>query len=101
GIRDFHVTGVQTCALPILIFTAGFVLLYLAYLAWDGAFKAHSNRGMFLRFGAAFLLLAAWLVIPMGWERMLVSGDKDFLGSLPKSGREWGRERGVLQYRAG
>lgn len=66
-----------------LIFTAGFVLLYLAYLAWDGAFKAHSNRGMFLRFGAAFLLLAAWLVIPMGWERMLVSGDKDFLGSLP------------------
>lgn len=66
-----------------LVFVVGFVLLFLAYLAWDSALKAHSNRSMLLKFGAAFLLIAAWLVIPMGWERMQASGDKDFLSSLP------------------
>src|SRR5690606_41092740 len=29
GIRDFHVTGVQTCALPICLFAAAFDLIML------------------------------------------------------------------------
>jgi multiple sugar transport system permease protein len=32
---------------------------------------------------AAILLIGAWIVIPQGWEQMLVKGDKDFLNSLP------------------
>ncbi len=66
-----------------LVFTIGFVLLFLAYLSWDRAFKAKSDRGMLLRLGAAFLLIAGWLVIPVGWERMVIAGDKNFLDSLP------------------
>ncbi len=66
-----------------LVFVIGFVLLFLAYLSWNSAFKAQSNRGMLLKLGAAFLLIAGWLVIPVGWERMMVAGDKNFLGSLP------------------
>lgn len=66
-----------------LIFAAGFVLLYLAYLAWDGAFKAKSDRGMLLRLAAAVLLIGAWFVIPIGWEQMQGAGDPRFLNSLP------------------
>jgi multiple sugar transport system permease protein len=66
-----------------LFFALGFVLLLLAYLAWNSAFKARSDRGMVLRLGAAFLLIGAWLAIPYGWNRMLVSGDDRFLNSLP------------------
>jgi multiple sugar transport system permease protein len=66
-----------------LIFVIGFVLLYLAYIAWDGAFKAKSNMGMFLRIGAAILLIGAWFLIPNGWGRMLAGGDQRFLNSLP------------------
>src|SRR5690606_40987579 len=32
GIRDFHVTGVQTCALPILTKRCELLFLYLAHL---------------------------------------------------------------------
>jgi multiple sugar transport system permease protein len=81
GIENYHkVIGDWGGA---LVFVIGFVLLFLAYLSWDRAFKAHSDRGMLLRLGAAFLLIAGWLVIPVGWERMIVAGDKNFLGSLP------------------
>ncbi|MBN1146894.1 MAG: sugar ABC transporter permease [Anaerolineales bacterium] len=66
-----------------LLFVLGFALLLLAYLAWNGAFKARSDRGMILRLGAAFLLVGAWLAIPNGWDRMLESGDQSFLDSLP------------------
>ncbi len=66
-----------------LVFVIGFILLYLAYISWDRAFKAHSDRSMLLRLGTAFLLIAAWLVIPVGWDRMMTAGDKNFLVSLP------------------
>jgi multiple sugar transport system permease protein len=38
---------------------------------------------MVLKFAAAFLLIAAGLVIPMGWQRMIVAGDPRFLNALP------------------
>lgn len=65
------------------IFVLGFVFLFLAYLAWDGAFKARSDRGMLLRLGTAFLLIAAWFTILAGWNRIIATGDNDFLESLP------------------
>ncbi len=67
----------------VLIFAIGFIILFLAYLLWDRAFKAQSDRVMFFRMGAAILLIGAWFVIPIGWERMTIAGDKDFLSSLP------------------
>jgi multiple sugar transport system permease protein len=69
--------------LGLLIFLAGFALLFLAYLAWNSAMKSHSNWGMALKLGAAFLLLAGGLVIPVGWNRMIETGDPSFLNSLP------------------
>ena len=66
-----------------LIFVAGFVVLYLAYLCWDRAFKASSDRGMILRLLAAILLIGSWFVISQGWGQMAVKGDDDFLDSLP------------------
>jgi multiple sugar transport system permease protein len=66
----------------LLIFLLGFFLLILAYLAWNSAFKAKSNAGMVLRIGAAFLLIAAAFIIPMGWGRMMVAGDDKYLESL-------------------
>ena len=66
-----------------LLFAAGFVILYLAYVAWDRAFKSQSDRGMIFRLGAAFLLVGAWFLIPNGWGRMLATGDEEFLHSLP------------------
>lgn len=81
GLQNYHkVIGDWGGA---LVFAIGFILLFLAYLSWNQAFKAQSNRGMILKLGAAFLLIAGWLVIPVGWERMMVAGDKNFLGSLP------------------
>ena len=66
-----------------LIFIVGFGVLYLAYLCWDRAFKASSDRGMILRLLAAILLIGAWFVIPQGWNPMMLKGDDDFLVSLP------------------
>src|SRR5690606_40861560 len=40
GIRDFHVTGVQTCALPIFVFDANGELLGL----WQGAASVRELR---------------------------------------------------------
>jgi multiple sugar transport system permease protein len=67
----------------VLIFVLGMGLLFLAYLAWDSALKSKSTLGMVLKFAAAFLLIAAGLVIPMGWQRMIVAGDPRFLNALP------------------
>lgn len=69
--------------LGALVFVAGFVLLFMAYLAWQNAFKASSNRGMLVRLGAAILLVGAWFGISYGWGQMKAAGDSDFLNSLP------------------
>src|SRR5690606_8203670 len=36
GIRDFHVTGVQTCALPILIWAVIIIFGVMMYVVMDG-----------------------------------------------------------------
>src|SRR5690606_39396033 len=42
GIRDFHVTGVQTCALPILV--ANQMILVVAFTFWHLAAAGHDKR---------------------------------------------------------
>jgi multiple sugar transport system permease protein len=66
-----------------LLFAVGFGLLFGAYLLWNSAMKSTSNRALVIKLLAAFVLIAGGLVIPMGWNRMMVSGDPRFLNSLP------------------
>jgi len=66
-----------------LIFVIGMALLFIAYLLWESALKAKTDRGMVFRFMAAFVLIAGWFVIPIGWERMMAVGDDRFLEALP------------------
>ena len=67
----------------LALFVVGFILLYLAYLVWTNAAREENTRKMVFKFGAAFLLIAAGFIIPMGWGRMMATGDDDFLRSLP------------------
>ena len=66
-----------------LTFVIGMALLFFAYLVWNSGMKSQSTRGMVLKLLAAFLLIAAGLAIPIGWNRMMASGDPRFLNSLP------------------
>ena len=65
------------------IFAVGIALLFLAYFVWNSALKSESNRGLVIKLLAALLLIAAGLTVPNGWTRMIATGDKDFLNSLP------------------
>ena len=67
----------------VVIFVIGFILMFLAYLAWMYSTKYHDKAKIGLRIGAAALFLASFWVISTGWEKMLASGDDYFLGSLP------------------
>jgi multiple sugar transport system permease protein len=66
-----------------LIFVIGLALLFAAYLLWDSAFKSKSDGAMWFKLLAAFVLIAGGFVIPMGWERMMATGDTRFLNALP------------------
>src|SRR5690606_40493169 len=63
GIRDFHVTGVQTCALPIFVF-GFFLLLFLSVsLGFYFAELFGSNALGFLALGGFYLLLIIILLV--------------------------------------
>lgn len=66
-----------------LLFAGGFILLYLAYLAWRKSQRTDNSRGLILKLAAVVLLIAALISVPNGWSRMTVSGDESFLNSLP------------------
>ncbi len=65
------------------IFIAGFLLIGLAYWVWQNAFKSSNHRVLLVGALTALLLLAAGWVISDGWMRMLLTGDKRYLESLP------------------
>src|SRR5690606_40805104 len=69
GIRDFHVTGVQTCALPILIRNAGVSLRSIAWTS-DSICRAMSDCERWvlcLRLFMAEYLVGCWC-IPGTWS---------------------------------
>ncbi len=67
----------------VLIFVVGFVLLFIAYLVWNSALRSQNDRSLVVKLLAAFILIGAGFVIPMGWQRMMAAGDQSFLDSLP------------------
>ena len=67
----------------VLIFVVGFVLLFIAYLVWNSALRSQNDRSLVVKLLAAFILIGAGFIIPMGWQRMIIAGDQSFLDSLP------------------
>lgn len=67
----------------VLLFAAGFICLLIAYWLWTSAFKSKSNLALAAKVIAALVVIAAFYAISMGWGKMVVSGDKKFLNSLP------------------
>src|SRR5690606_35295115 len=100
GIRDFHVTGVQTCALPISILGSGEpwkmvdTLKAFNWLNWyGGKFSTSQGRGVFM--DQAMELLPAdywrWRLTAYGpehadsaftWEDFQASTNKDLANVL-------------------
>jgi multiple sugar transport system permease protein len=67
----------------VLLFVGGLVLLLVAYWLWTNAHKAKSSLGYAVRLGASLVLIGAFFAISIGWGKMEVTGDDDFLASLP------------------
>jgi multiple sugar transport system permease protein len=67
----------------LLLFIIGVIFLVFAYWLWNSAIKSYSTRKTIIRLIAAFLLIPSGLGLVFGWERMLATGDKAFLHSLP------------------
>lgn len=69
--------------LGLLSVIAGIGFLVLAFYIWNHALQSMSNRKLVVGVISALVLLGAGFAFLMGWERMLASGDKRFLNSLP------------------
>src|SRR5690606_40724749 len=62
GIRYFHVTGVQTCALPILTMVVPFLSLYIGSLGEysEGFIRTWSGWTFAITFVTAFIFSPIW-----------------------------------------
>lgn len=67
----------------VLFFFTGICFLVLAYWLWNSAIKSDSTRKTVFRLAAALLLIPSGLGLVLGWEKMIATGDKAFLHSLP------------------
>src|SRR5690606_40658255 len=60
GIRDFHVTGVQTCALPDLIVFSIIILPFYSNQSEKKATRKPKKRNIILE--AASVFLVTWII---------------------------------------
>jgi len=67
----------------LLFFVAGISFIVFAYWLWNSAMKSDSTRKLVVRLAAALLLIPGGLILVFGWDKMLATGDKAFLHSLP------------------
>src|SRR5690606_39960213 len=80
GIRDFHVTGVQTCALPIFALVIAVAIIWL-FFSWqtDGGFLTPRNLSNLLRQMSITGILACGMVL------VIISGEIDLsVGSIDR-----------------
>src|SRR5207302_2198730 len=93
GIRDFHVTGVQTCALPIcaiaLVVAAGRYLLnpFFRLLALTGAREVMTAAALLIVLGAALIMQAAGMSMALG---AFLAGVRSEERRVGKEWRAWG-----------
>lgn len=66
----------------LAMFVAGLVILGLAYWLWNKAMKSSRKIEVITKLAAAALLVVVGVFISMGWGRMMLEGDKDFLQSM-------------------
>src|SRR5690606_41125245 len=94
GIRDFHVTGVQTCALPILQLNLGRVGGYTLAGAIVGTF-GHGLQGVLREpwIGIALRVLVGAALVVLALRLLGVRALPAIL-SRPEIGRASCRERG-------
>ncbi|MEA3336103.1 MAG: sugar ABC transporter permease [Chloroflexota bacterium] len=69
----------------MVFFIGGILLLVAAYIVWQHAFKAATNRGLVTGVICALLLIGAGWLLMMGWGRMQETGDPRFLDALPRT----------------
>src|SRR5256885_4796533 len=63
GIRDYKVTGVQTCALPICLFNRVCWLLIIGWIVTDLFLESHQPTGSFFHnLGIQILKLSLWMI---------------------------------------
>lgn len=65
------------------LFAAGFLLLIVAYLAWDRAKQQRESRLFYAKILPLGIALIALIAINQGWRRMIEAGDDRFLTSIP------------------
>src|SRR5690606_40216998 len=92
GIRDFHVTGVQTCALPIY-FSAGTTSLERVDTRRDGALRFDGSQENVRREPDT----VKWL----DNDRLVVANEGDYEGGSREIGRASCRERVASSVGAG
>src|SRR5690606_28852097 len=73
-IRDFHVTGVQTCALPILALP----VIFFGRLH-TGLLRFSNTIDLFRVFAATFTFSIAFLIVVLLFGRGLIQGEYDVL----------------------
>src|SRR5690606_40209782 len=93
GIRDFHVTGVQTCALPILSLVAASTALSGAVAASLGGALYQLGAGRAVLTAAAAASVAVLFILVLARRRIGGEVGRLFRGKI---GRASCRERGWM-----
>lgn len=66
-----------------LLFVAGFLVFIAAYFVWEKLFSGDMRRSLSGKIINLLILAVGCVLIAIGWGRMNVSGDENFLDSLP------------------
>src|SRR4051794_41719771 len=95
GIRDGRVTGVQTCALPILAGVLPGLLMGISFMVVVYIYAKRRNYPVFPRPGARELAMVVWqAILPILTPGIIVGG-------IVEIGRASCRERGEIAVGAG
>ena len=62
-------------------FFLGFCLLLLSYWLWQESFKK-INKRIFINLISLFIFIFSIYLINIGWKKMMITGDSDYLNSL-------------------
>src|SRR5690606_41194415 len=101
GIRDFHVTGVQTCALPILVFPSVGMPNVLWQLQGPRSLEHVIVHEAEKEDGSMQWERVSAKYDGQGFSEITTEALENFSGAASKIGRASCRERGESEVRAG